>query len=51
MIAKEEEILQGMDEVVVEVEKLPIVAINEISWGIDYSSVHKMKKLSTEEQI
>ena len=37
--------------VIAEVEELPIVAINAISWGINHSSVQKMKKLSTEEHI
>ena len=51
MIAKGEEILQEMAEVATKVEELPIVAINTISWGIDHSSVQRMKKLNTEKNI
>ena len=51
MITEEEETLQGMEEVITEVEELPIVAINAISWGIDRSSVQIMKKLDIEECI
>lgn len=39
MTTKEEEILQGMNEVIAEVEGLPIIAINVISQGINHSSV------------
>ena len=51
MITKEAETLQGMKEDEIEVEELPIVAINAITWGIDHSSVQKMKKLRTKEHI
>ena len=34
-----------------EVEELPIVAINAISWGIGLLSVQIMKKLDTKENI
>ena len=51
MIAKGEEMLQGMDEVATEVEELPIISINAISWEIDRSSVPIMNKLNTEEHI
>ena len=51
MTIEEEELLQEMEEVEVEVEELPIVAINEISWGIDHLSFQIMKKSYTEENI
>ena len=51
MITEEEETIQGIKEVVAEVQELPIVAISEISWGIDHSSVQIMKKLDTEEHM
>ena len=35
--------LQEVEEVEVEVEELPINAINEISWDIDHLSVQTMK--------
>ena len=39
MITEEEETLQGMEDEEAEVEELPIIAINAISWGIDHLSV------------
>ena len=39
MIIEEEETPQEMEEVDVEADELPIVAINEISRGIDHLSV------------
>ena len=43
MTREEEELLQEVEEVEVEVEELPINAINEISWDIDHLSVQTMK--------
>ena len=51
MIAAEEEIIYEMEEVITEVEDLPIIAINAINWAIDHSSVQITKKLKTEENI
>ena len=39
MTTEEEELLQEVEEAEVEVEELPIDAINAISWGIDHLSV------------
>ena len=51
MITEEEDTLQEMEEVEVEVEELPIVAINAISWGTNHFSVQIMKKIDTKEHI
>jgi hypothetical protein len=51
MMVEGEEPPWEMVEVTVEVEELPTVAINAISWDIDHSSVHIMKKSNTEADI
>ena len=51
MTTEEEELLQEMEEVEVEVEELPIIAINAISWDIDRLSVQTMKKQDTMEHM
>ena len=51
MTTEEEELLQEMEEVGVEVEELPIIAINAISWDIDHLSVKTMKTQDNVEHI
>ena len=51
MTIEEEEFLQKVKEEEVEVEELPINAINEISWDIDRLSAQKMKKQDTMEDM
>ena len=51
MTVEEEETLQEVEGPEVEVEELPIVAINAISFGINHLSAQIMKKLDTKEHI
>ena len=51
MTTKEEELLQEVEDEEVEVEELPIDAINAISWDIGRLNVQTMNKQDTEEHI
>ena len=51
MTTEEEELLQEVEEAEVEVEELPIDAINAVSWDIDHLSVQTMKRQDTMENM
>lgn len=51
MMVEGEEPPYEMAKVAAEVEELPIIAINAISWDIDHSSIQIMKKPNTEAHI
>ena len=51
MTIQEEELLEEVEQAEVEVEELPIVAINAISWDMDRLSVQTMKRQDTTEHM